>query len=425
MKIKITKSSYTDVLALPKEAPFKPKRANIFFRTLLKLVSIPDLIATKFDYTKTDMEKLGKNEPCLFLMNHSSFIDLEIAANILYPRSFNIVATADSFVGKAWLMRQIGCIPTKKFVSDFGLVRAMKYTLHELKSSVVMYPEASYSFDGTATALPDSLGGCLKLLKVPVVMIRTYGAYTRDPLYNGLQRRKVKVSANMKYLLSPEDIKNSSVEELNEILKKEFTIDNFAWQQENNVCVSEDFRADFLNRALYKCPHCHTEGMTEGRGITLTCNNCKKQYELDEYGKLTATDGDSAFTHIPDWYSWQRECVRKEILDGTYSFNAPVRICMGVDTKHIYDVGHGVLSHTNEGFHLRGCDGLLDYLQKPQSSYSVYSDFNWYEVGDVICIGNNDALYYCFPEVKGDFVAKIRMAAEEMYKLRKESNHRT
>lgn len=419
MKIKITKSSYQDVLALPKEAPFSPKRANIFFRTLLKLVALPDLIATKFECTKTDMDKLGKDEPCLFLMNHSSFIDLEIAASILYPRHFNIVATADSFVGKAWLMRQIGCIPTKKFVSDMSLLRTMKRTLHELRSSVVMYPEASYSFDGTATALPDSLGGCLKLLGVPVVMIRTYGAYTRDPLYNGLQRRKVKVSANMKYLLSPEEIKNSSAEELNEILKKEFTIDNFTWQQENEVRVSEEFRADFLNRTLYKCPHCQAEGSTEGRGTRLTCKSCGKSYELDEYGRLSATDGESAFTHIPDWYAWQRECVRQEIIEGRYSFSSPVRICMGVDTKRIYEVGSGVLSHTCEGFHLSGCDGQLEYTQKPQASYSVYSDFNWYEVGDVICIGNNDALYYCFPEAKGDFVAKVRMAAEEMYKLRK------
>ena len=419
MKIKITKSSYPEVLALPKEAPFKPKRANMFFRTLLKLVSFPDLVATHFDYTTTDMDKLGKDEPCLYLMNHSSFIDLEIAANILYPRSFNIVATTDSFVGKSWLMRQIGCIPTKKFVSDFSLLRAMKYTLHELHSSVVMYPEASYSFDGTATPLPDSLGGCLKLLGVPVVMIRTYGAYTRDPLYNGLQRRKVKVSANMKYLLSPEDVKNYSAEELNEILRKEFTIDNFSWQQENNVRVDESFRADFLNRALYKCPHCHTEGMTEGRGTRLVCKSCGKEYELDEYGRLAATDGESAFTHIPDWYAWQRQCVRNEILEGKYHFSSPVRICMGVDTKRIYEVGHGVLTHSSEGFHLTGCDGLLDYLQKPQSSYSVYSDFNWYEIGDVICIGNNNALYYCFPEAQGDFVAKVRMAAEEMYKLRK------
>ena len=36
----------------------------------------------------------------------------------------------------------------------------------------------------------------------------------------------------------------------------------------------------------------------------------------------------------------------------------------------------------------------------------------------MICIGNHDALYYCFPK-DGDVVAKTRLAAEELYKLKK------
>lgn len=36
----------------------------------------------------------------------------------------------------------------------------------------------------------------------------------------------------------------------------------------------------------------------------------------------------------------------------------------------------------------------------------------------MICIGNTDALYYCFP--KGNTpVAKTRLAVEELYKLKK------
>ena len=71
------------------------------------------------------MDKLGRKEPCLYLMNHSSFIDLKIVATILYPRRFNIVMTSDGFVGKRWLMRSLGCIPTNKFVTDTALVRNM------------------------------------------------------------------------------------------------------------------------------------------------------------------------------------------------------------------------------------------------------------------------------------------------------------
>lgn len=417
MKIKIKDKKYEDVLTCPPEKHRNPVKTNIIFRTLLKLLSVPDLWVTGFTCRKIGMERLGAKEPCLILMNHSSFIDLKIASSILYPRPFNIVCTSDGFVGKNWLMRIIGCIPTKKFVTDMVLVKDMVYAVRKLKSSVLMFPEASYSFDGTATPLPDSMGKCLKMLKVPVVMIRTYGAFARDPLYNNLKLRKVKVSADMEYLLSPEDIAEKSSEELNAILTEKFSFDNFRWQQENEIRIDEAFRADCLNRVLYKCPACGTEGKLLGKGTQLTCGCCGKVYELTEYGYLKALEGETEFSHIPDWYRWERECVRKELLDGSYELDVPVDICMMVNTKSIYRVGEGRLRHTTEGFELTGCDGKLQFSQKPGASYSLYSDYYWYEVGDVICIGSSDALYYCFPKDSGDVVAKTRLATEELYKI--------
>lgn len=423
MKIKIKEKSYDEVLASPIGLQMSPVKPLRIFRLLLKLLSIPDLKATNFTHRSIGMEKLGRKEPCLILMNHSSFIDLKIAASILYPRPFNIVCTSDGFVGKNWLMRAIGCIPTKKFVTDMTLVRDMQYALKKLGSSVLMYPEASYSFDGTATPLPDSIGKCLKILGVPVVMIRTYGAFARDPLYNNLKLRQVNVSADMEYLLSPEDIQAKSAVELNAIIQERFSFDNFRWQQENNIRIAEAFRADCLNRVLYKCPHCQAEGKMVGEKSRIYCQSCKKEYELTEYGFLRALDGDTEFEHIPDWYRWERESVRKELLEGTYLLDIPVEICMMVNTKSIYKVGTGRLRHTAEGFHLTGCDGKLDYTQKPSASYSLYSDYYWYEVGDVICIGNGDALYYCFPTDGGDVVAKTRLAAEELYKIVKQPQY--
>ena len=241
-----------------------------------------------------------------------------------------------------------------------------------------MYPEASYSFDGTATPLPESLGKLVKKLGIPVVMIKTFGAFSHDPLYNNLQKRKVKISAEMKYLLSPEEIASKPFEEINQILKMEFTFDNFRWQQENGVKIRENFRADCLNRVLYKCPNCLAEGETEGKGITLTCKNCGKVYVLSEEGFMEAIDGETEYPHIPDWYSWQRECVKKEILSGEYKIERDVDIYMLIDTKCLYKVGDGVLTHTKEGFTLVGCDNQLNYSQAPELSYSLYSDFYWY-----------------------------------------------
>ena len=244
MKTTFKNKKYEEVMALPRPKHIKPWKQHIFFRWLMKMLGVFDLRATNFKCQEIGMEKLGKDEPCLVLMNHSSFIDLEIISTILYPRKFNIVATSDSFMGIMNLvMRLIGCIPTRKFVMDPGLIKDMIYALKELKSTVVMYPEASYSFDGTATPLPDSIGRCVKMLGVPVVMVRTYGAFSRDPLYNGLRRRKVDVSADMKYLLSKEDVARMTAEEVAEIINQEFSFDNFRWQQENQVAVTEPFRA--------------------------------------------------------------------------------------------------------------------------------------------------------------------------------------
>lgn len=425
MKIKVKEKSYEDVLAMPVGLHRLPLRPCMLFRMLLKVLSKSELKETNFTCKKIGMEKLGKHEPCLILMNHSSFIDLKIAATVLYPRPFNIVCTSDGFVGKNWLMRAIGCIPTKKFVTDLTLVRDMMFAVKKLNCSVLMFPEASYSFDGTATPLPESLGKCLKMLGVPVVMIRTYGAFARDPLYNNLKLRKVDVSADMEYLLSPQDIAEKSVKELNAILKEKFSFDNFRWQQENKIHIAETFRADCLNRVLYKCPHCGTEGRMTGRGTGLSCESCGKKYELTELGFMEAVEGETEYPHIPDWYRWERDCVRKELESGTYLLDVAVDICMMVNTKCVYKVGSGRLQHNSEGFHLTGCDGKLDYYQKPSSSYSLYSDYFWYELGDMICIGNTEVLYYCFPTEGGDVVAKTRLAAEELYKLNKSGREKS
>ena len=423
MKTKITELSYKEVLAIEKEKHQDPIRPNIFFRTLLKLVGLPDLIKSGFTCKYEGMDKLGKNEPCIILMNHSAFLDLEILTSILYPRPINIVASTDAFFGKSWLMRQIGCIPTKKYVHDLGLVRDIIHAVKKQNTSVAIFPEAGYSMDGAATSIGESMGKMLKMLGVPLVMIKAEGVYLRDPLYNNLQiRNKVKTSATVKYLLSAEEIEKMSAEEINDIVQKEFTFDYFQWQKDNKLVIDEPFRADYLNRVLYKCPHCMQEGNMEGRGTKLRCKDCGATYTLDELGYLKNDDGETKFDHIPTWYAWQRAEIKKQLEAGEYNLDIPVDICCSKDTKNMYHIGEGRLVHNRDGFVLDGINGELHYEQKPMKSYSLCADFYFYEIGDVVVVGNNDMLYYLFPKCEGDIVAKIRLAQEELYKIAAEEH---
>ena len=417
MKIKAKRLPYEKVMALPRAKHRNPLKPLFLLQLVVRVLAIFDLFPTKFTYKTHGMEKVGKNEPCLILMNHSSFIDLKIVSRIFFPKRYGIVCTSDGFVGQSWLMRLLGCIPTQKFVSDVSLIRDMEYLLKKKKVSVLMYPEASYSFDGTATPLPRKMGILLKKLGVPVVTIISQGAFARQPLYNCLKKRKVDVSAHVKVLATAEEVKSMTVAQLDALLDEAFSFDNFRYQQENQIKITEPYRADGLNRILYKCPHCGAEGKTEGKGSTLTCHSCGKVYTLTEYGALEAED--AAFTHVPDWYAWQRQQVRQELEDGTYRLDIDVEIGIMVDYNAIYMVGEGRLVHDAEGFRLTGCGGKLQYEQGPLSCYGLYADYYWYEIGDMICIGNQEALYYCFPKGSGDVVAKTRIATEELYKLKK------
>ena len=419
MKIRTKYRTYSQVMALPRPAHKRPYRPSMLLQTVIRVASILDLWPVHFRYETHGMERIGKKEPCLILMNHSSFLDLKIASGIFYPRPYGIVSTYDTLMGKELLMRLVGCFPTQKFVTDLTLIKDMEHLLKEKKVSVLMYPEAGYSFDGRTTLLPRKMGILLKKLGVPVVTVITKGAFARDPLYNGLQLRKVRVTADVTCMATAEEVKSKSVAELDALLDEAFSFDGFRWQQEAGVRITEPFRADGLNRILYKCPHCGAEGKAEGKGILWTCGACGKIYELTETGFMKALDGETRFDHVPDWVDWQRQEVRRELTEGTYLLDTPVKIGMMVDHKALYMVGEGRLRHDAEGFRLTGCNGELDYTQGPVASHTINADFFWYEIGDVICIGDRDAQFYCFPEQK-DVAAKTRLAAEELYKMKKQ-----
>ena len=423
MKINTRNLPYEEVLKLPRLEHRTPRMPSRLLAGVVRIGSAPTLWKTKFHYTTERMELVG-DEPCLILMNHCSFTDMKLAYGIFYPKPLGIITSVDAMTGiLGKLMRILGCTPTHKYVSDLTLIKDMEYMLKTNKTSVLMYPEAGYSFDGRTTTLPRKLGILMKKLGVPVVTVITQGAFHRDPLYNMLQIRDVKVSAHVKCLATAEELKELSVAELDARLDEAFSFDNFAWQRDNRISIDVPFRADGLHRILYKCPHCGAENRMEGKGIHLTCHACGRQWEMDEFGQLHALEGETEYPHIPDWYTWERECVRKELEDGTYLLDTDVQIGIQVNLDGICMIGTGHLTHDLNGFHLTGADGQLDYTQSPVAAHTLYADYYWYEIGDVIGIGNNEFSYFCFPGADVS-VTKARLATEELYKLQKAARRR-
>ena len=419
MKIKVKNATYEEICALPALKTPPLKKPWRILQILLRIAALPGLWAHKFKCEKVRMKQAGKG-PFLILMNHSSFFDLNVTYHLM-PRPFFLVCTADALIGKEWILRKVGCLPTTKFTPDIGLTRNITRALHEMKTNVLLFPEAGYSFDGTATTLPTGLGAFLKKLNVPVLSIITNGSFLRQPLYNNLRKRKVPVSAKMQCLFTREDIAQKSLEEIHTEIEKTFDFDNFKSQRMGQVRVDDENRAEGLHRVLYKCPACLAEAQMLGEGTTLTCKACGKIYQMDEYGTMHAQSGETQFSHIPDWFAWQRACVREEVQKTQYSQTLPVEVLVMHGNQCIYRIGDGILSHNKDGFTLTSGDNSQIYHRQPTLySYSINADFNWYELGDVVSIGDRKTQFYCIPK-DGTPVAKLRFAAEELYTLCKSS----
>ena len=104
MKTTVKKMDYDKVMALPHYPHKEPRKPNLFWRSLIRLLTNVGMAGTKFTYETERMELLGKDEPCLILMNHSCFLDMQIVHRIFYPRPMNVICTSDGFVGLGGLM---------------------------------------------------------------------------------------------------------------------------------------------------------------------------------------------------------------------------------------------------------------------------------------------------------------------------------
>ena len=82
-------------------------------------------------------------------------------------------------------------------------------------------------------------------------------------------------------------------------------------------------------------------------------------------------------------------------------------------------IGGGRLTHSIDGFRLVGAGDKHDYRQGPVFSHTLYSDYYWREMGDVISIGDNEFSYFCFPK-ENVSVTKARLATEEIFKIKKQ-----
>jgi ribosomal protein L37AE/L43A len=397
----------------------KPVREKFFLTPLAFLLSFPDVWKRKLKVNKVNMD--GLKPPYILLATHHAFIDFKVTTKAIFPYRANYIVAIDGFIKREWLLRNVGAICKRKFTNDLKLFKHIKYSLENLKNICAIYPEARYSLIGTNAILPESLGKMVKVLKHPVVVLNMHGNYLSQPVWN-LTPRKLNLTADMTQIITKEEIETLSVDVINKRINDAFVYDEYKYQFDNKIKIDYVDRAKNLHKVLYQCPSCLKEFEMASDKNKIWCNSCGKTYEMDVYGKLSATTGKTEFPHIPDWYEFQREMVRKQILNNEYNFEDEVLIESLPNAKGYIPLGKGKLKHDLSGFILEGMefDKPLKIVKEPLALYGLHIEYDYFGKGDCIDLSTLDDTYYIYPINKMNVVTKLHFAVEEMYKIEKE-----
>lgn len=349
--------------------------------------------------------------PYLLLVNHQSGFDFIALHQAMYPRLVNGVIAYNQMLGHKNLWLKMGMIPKRQFDLSIGFLRQAK-KVTEKKGIIALYPEGKITCDGRRGEMSAAVAKLIKLLALPVVVCQIKGCYLFRPKWAYKKRRSGRTEVHINPLFSAEELKSLTNDEVFGRVTDAFDHDEYEWQMQNGVKITEPFRAEGLERILYKCPNCGEEFETGSLGDTIFCTACRKEWRLSETGRLSACDGVTEFENVVDWYDFQRKCAR-EALDGGYLNSERCTAYALPDLKGWKLLGEGSLMFDGETLTYSSDDGdHIEFDARPL--YTVPFGFS-----DGLLLSKDNVSYsFMFDDMRQ--ATKLNLLIEESYKKRNE-----
>lgn len=251
------------------------------------------------------IEKFKKDKrQYLILYNHQTSFD-QFFIEMCFNRSIYYVASEDLFSnGKisSLLRWAVAPIPIKKQTNDMRAVMNCVKVVKE-GGSIAIAPEGNRTYSGETGNFKESIVKLAKLVKLPIAFLRIEGGYGVEPRWSDVKRKgemKVFVSS----VLEPEEYASLSDAELLEVIHKGIYVD----ETEIKGKYVHDSKAEYIERALYVCPHCGLSSFYSN-GNEFKCLKCGLTAEYTEDKTIEYKNGEAPFNTVKDWYNYQTDYI--------------------------------------------------------------------------------------------------------------------
>jgi len=287
---------------------------KLYIRSIVHIVMF---LFTRFFNIRKNMplEVKKLKSPYLLLSNHIGFWDPFIAGFFL-PHYTHFVSSDAAFRNPFFnfFLTRIGTIPKKKNMRDSQVIRHIVSVIKQ-GENVGLFPEAVRNWAGSSFYIDPSIVKLIKLLKVPVVVSVFKGMNLFNPRWSPTLR-KTKVVVDYHLLLTSDDIKNLSEDEIYSKLSSTIKHDEVEYQRKQMNEIKSEKRAEFISFTLYICPECEAIDSFVSEKNKFHCSNCNYSVYINKYGFFELEENSKLYyDNIRDWYNWEEKYLLKYIAD--------------------------------------------------------------------------------------------------------------
>ena len=278
------------------------KRRHTVVTTLLRPF-FALFIRLKYGITIEKFKEQG-NRPYLILMNHQTPFD-QFFVSLTFRRPVYFLATEDIFsmgILSDLIRYLVAPIPIQKGNMDLRAVKTCIRVARE-GGTICLAPEGNRTYHGRTLHMRPSVVSLIRSLKLPVALFRIEGGYGVEPRWSDVAR-KGKMRSFVKCVIEPEQYAAMSNDELFALIREELNVDE--------TQISGQFvhpqNAQYLERAIYTCPHCGFVPF-ESHGDIIECTNCHLQVRHLPSRELQGVSEPFPHRFVADWYEWQNDLV--------------------------------------------------------------------------------------------------------------------
>ena len=317
------------------------KKVSFFF-ALLRPVGL--LVAKlKLGYQYKKAENLPENY--IVLSNHVTDYD-PILVGLSFSRPMYFVAS-EHITRWGWIYKVLNFVfePIIRYKATVAASTVMDILRKVRKGgNVCIFAEGVRTWDGVTAPVVPATAQLVKSSRCGLVTYRIEGGYFASPNWaSSKNTRKGPICGAPVGIYTKEDLAKMSVEEIDEIIKRDLHEDAYARQKAEMHPYRGKNLAKGLESLVFLCPKCRAHNSLLSDKNTITCSSCGNSFTYNEYGMLDGIDCKTVY----ELNQWQKAELAKDVENGV-AYTVPEAYLFTIEGHELKEISHNAATITNE-----------------------------------------------------------------------------